>query len=114
MPSVVPLLLLGEGINNHWKSLEKKQTERDREFLLLAQTIRLLALMPLICFCDGMKSEMTYINSLSYQQIQTEALKLKTVNAAYDPWVIQLQALPMAGGIKEVKWPWVESQVGCC
>ena len=43
---------------------------------------------------------MTDINSLPYQQIQTEALQLKTVNAAYyDFWVTQLQALPMAGEI---------------
>jgi len=70
---------------NHWKSLEKKQDrlkEIDRQLLLLASPIRLVAPMPMIWFWDGTKSEIIDINSLPYQQIQTEALKLKTINPA--------------------------------
>ena len=51
MPSVVPLLLLEEGIIGKFRR-ETGQTETDRQLLLLATPIRLNAPKPLICFFD--------------------------------------------------------------
>src|SRR6218665_3770125 len=51
-PSVVPLLLLGEGIIGKLRK-ETGQSETDRPLLLLATPIRLRAPVPLICFFDG-------------------------------------------------------------
>ena len=57
MPSVVPLLLLGEGVIGKLKK-RNRQTETDRQLLLL--------LAPPICFFDGTKSEMIVINCFTY------------------------------------------------
>ena len=74
MSWVVQLLLLREGIIGKLK--KRNRTERDRQtvrqLLLLAQPIRLVAPMTLICFFDGTKREMIVINCLPYQIIQTE------------------------------------------
>src|SRR6218665_2043152 len=74
MSWVVQLLLLREGIIVKLK--KRNRTERDRQterqLLLLAQPIRLVAPMTLICFFDGTKREMIVINCLPYQIIQTE------------------------------------------
>src|SRR6218665_2995326 len=51
---------------NHWKTSQKKQDrpiQTDRQLPLLSPPIRLVAIMPLICFFDGTKSEMIVINS---------------------------------------------------
>jgi len=71
MPSVVPLLLLGEGIIGKLKK-RNRQTDTERQLQLLATPIRLVAPMSLICFFDGTKWEMIVINCLPYQVIQTE------------------------------------------
>ena len=55
----------------HWKSLEKNRTQPERQLLLLAPPIRLVAPLPLICFFDGTKREII-INFLPCQLIQTE------------------------------------------
>jgi len=60
------------------ESLRKEtgQTETDRQterqLLLLAQPIRLVAPMTLICFFYGTKREMIVVNTLPCQLIQTE------------------------------------------
>src|SRR6218665_2923880 len=59
----------------HWKSFEKKQDrprQTERQLLLLAPPIRLVAPLPLICFFDGTKREMIVINCFPYQLIQTK------------------------------------------
>src|SRR6218665_2427559 len=74
MPWVVQLLLLGEVIIGNLK--KRNRTDRDRhterQLLLLARPIRLVAPMQLICFFDGTKREMIVINFLPCQLIQTE------------------------------------------
>src|SRR6218665_259396 len=60
---------------NHWKTSEKKQDrpiQTDRQLPLLSSPIRLVAIISLICFFDGTKSEMIVINCLPYQLIKTE------------------------------------------
>src|SRR6218665_3346907 len=60
---------------HHWKTSQKKQDrpiQTDTQLLLLSPPIRLVAIMPLICFFDGTKSEMIVINCLPYQLIKTE------------------------------------------
>src|SRR6218665_3878111 len=71
MPLVVPLLLSGEGIIGKLKG-RHRQTETERQLLLQAPPIRLVAQIPLICFFDGTKSETIVINCFPYQLIQTE------------------------------------------
>jgi len=53
MPSVVPLLLLGEDIVEKLKK-RNRQTETDRQ-TVTASGHRLLGWLPLICFFDGTK-----------------------------------------------------------
>ena len=57
------------------KETEQTQTDRqkERQLLLLAPPIRLVAPLPLICFFDGTKREMIVINFLPCQLIQTDA-----------------------------------------
>src|SRR6218665_1817727 len=71
MPWVVLLLLLGEGIIGKLKK-RNRQTHTDRQLPLLSPPIRLVAIISLICFFDGTKSEMIVINCLPYQLIKTE------------------------------------------
>ena len=56
------------------KETGETQTDRqtERQLLLLARPIRLVAPMQLICFFDGTKREMIVINFLPCQLIQTE------------------------------------------
>src|SRR6218665_87950 len=52
---------------NHLKTSQKKQDrpiQTDIQLLLLSPPIRLIAIMPLICFFDDTKSEMIVINYL--------------------------------------------------
>src|SRR6218665_508085 len=74
MPWVIQLLLLGEGIIGKLK--KRNRTDRDRQterqLLLLAQPIRLVAPMTVICFFYGTKREMIVVNTLPCQLIQAE------------------------------------------
>src|SRR6218665_114459 len=75
MPWVVQLLLLGEGTIGKLKKRNRTDPDRqtERQLLLLARPIRLVAPMPLICFFDGTKREMIVrpINFFPCQPIQT-------------------------------------------